>query len=545
MSSSTTSQLMDKQIMDLSSSHSIATVDNSSNTDFIDFMNRPPGKKDDIVPSYDFMPIRPAVGSSSPPPPTTRSSNFDFGDDDGPLRTWNSLDSKTNASPIRNYSSLDADEPAKFTLGKSHKPVNASLDVSLVSEIDRTMKKYTDNLMYTLDGVSARLSQLETRSRNLENSMDDLKMSIENNQGSTDGKIRQLENILREVQAGVQVIRDKQEVVEAQLHIAKLQIPKVEQEVEIRKNPHIGSAQPGALADPQFSTYSLAQPIPILPPPNAPPPPQQNLQPQVQLPNQFPQNQVPSVPQQQPHFPPSGQTPENPSLLYQITPSQQQHLTPPPPQHQYQLPSQPQQASFSGLNPTPPQPSLGHPPEEAPYTPPNYSPPIRPSSSHSPSSVPPLPSQQFYGPAPSIYEPPSGRPGPGYSGSFGPTSGHGEPYTYSSPSPHYGDSLSMKPIQLSSQSVGQSGGSGYPHLPTARILPQALPTASGSPGGSGNRVPIDDVVDKVTNMGFPRDQVRATVRKLTENGQSVDLNIVLDKLMNDGDGQAARGWFGH
>ncbi|KAL0431642.1 UNVERIFIED_CONTAM: hypothetical protein Sradi_0790200 [Sesamum radiatum] len=480
MSSSTTSQLMDKQIMDLSTSQSIATVDNSSNTDFIDFMNRPRGKKDDIIPSYDFMPIRPAVGSSSPPPPTTRSSNFDFGDDDGPLRTWNSLDSKTNASPIRNYSSLDADEPAKSTLGKSHKPVNASLDVSLVSEIDRTMKKYADNLIHTLDGVSARLSQLETRSRNLENSMDDLKVSIENNQGNNDGKIRQLENILREVQAGVQVIRDKQEVVEAQLHIAKLQIPKVEQEVEIQKNPHIGSAQPGALGDPQFSTFSLTQPIPILPPPNAPPHPQQNLQPQVQLPNQFPQNQVPSVPQQQPHFPPSGQTPENPSLLYQITPAQQQHPIPPPPQHQYQLPSQPQQSSFSG-----------------------------------------------------------------YSGSFGPTSGHGEPYAYSSASAHYGDSLPMKPIQLSSQSVGQSGGSGYPHLPTARILPQALPTASGSAGGSGNRVPIDDVVDKVTNMGFPRDQVRATVRKLTENGQSVDLNIVLDKLMNDGDGQAAGGWFGH
>ncbi|KAL0424272.1 UNVERIFIED_CONTAM: hypothetical protein Sradi_0962000 [Sesamum radiatum] len=515
MSSSTTSQLMDKQIMDLSSSHSIATVDNSSNTDFIDFMNRPPGKKDDIVPSYDFMPIRPAVGSSSPPPPTTRSSNFDFGDDDGPLRTWNSLDSKTNASPIRNYSSLDADEPAKFTLGKSHKPFNASLDVSLVSEIDRTMKKYTDNLMYTLDGVSARLSQLETRSRNLENSMDDLKMSIENNQGSTDGKIRQLENILREVQAGVQVIRDKQEVVEAQLHIAKLQIPKVEQEVEIRKNPHIGSAQPGALADPQFSTYSLAQPIPILPPPNAPPLHSRTCS----LRFSFPISSLRT------------------RFLLSLSNSLTSH-------HLVKL-RKTQQASFSGLNPTPPQPSLGHPPEEAPYTPPNYSPPIPPSSSHSPSSVPPLPSQQFYGPAPSIYEPPSGRPGPGYSGSFGPTSGHGEPYTYSSPSPHYGDSLSMKPIQLSSQSVGQSGGSGYPHLPTARILPQALPTASGSPGGSGNRVPIDDVVDKVTNMGFPRDQVRATVRKLTENGQSVDLNIVLDKLMNDGDGQAARGWFGH
>lgn len=46
-------------------------------------------------------------------------------------------------------------------------------------------------------------------------------------------------------------------------------------------------------------------------------------------------------------------------------------------------------------------------------------------------------------------------------------------------------------------------------------------------------------------MGFSREQIRATVRKLTENGQSVDLNVVLDKLMNDGEvHQPAKGWFG-
>lgn len=57
-------------------------------------------------------------------------------------------------------------------------------------------------------------------------------------------------------------------------------------------------------------------------------------------------------------------------------------------------------------------------------------------------------------------------------------------------------------------------------------------------------MPLDDVVDKVSSMGFSRDLVRATVRKLTENGQSVDLNVVLDKLMNDGEIQPQKGWFG-
>lgn len=116
----------------------------------------------------------------------------------------------------------------------------------------------------------------------------------------------------------------------------------------------------------------------------------------------------------------------------------------------------------------------------------------------------------------------------------------------------------MKP---SHQSGGGGGGSGYPQIPMARPLPQALPMATaissgGSGGGgsgsprSGSNVPVDDVIDKVSSMGFPRDQVRGTVRALTENGQAVDLNTVLDKLMNGGvmqqqqQQQPPRGWFG-
>ncbi|CAL8997791.1 unnamed protein product [Prunus brigantina] len=97
--------------------------------------------------------------------------------------------------------------------------------------------------------------------------------------------------------------------------------------------------------------------------------------------------------------------------------------------------------------------------------------------------------------------------------------------------------------------LAHSGGIGYPQLPVARVLPHASPTSSrvgGSSGsaGTGNKVPIDEVIDHVTTMGFPRDHVRATIRKLTDNGQAVDVNVVLDKLMNDGEVQPPRGWFG-
>jgi hypothetical protein len=90
---------------------------------------------------------------------------------------------------------LDSIEPANIIPDKDRN-VN---DATIVSEIDQTIKKHADNLLHVLEGVSARLTQLESRTRSLENSVDDLKVSVGNNHGSTDGKMRQLENILREV----------------------------------------------------------------------------------------------------------------------------------------------------------------------------------------------------------------------------------------------------------------------------------------------------------------------------------------------------------
>lgn len=61
------------------------------------------------------------------------------------------------------------------------------------------MKEHNDEVLHAVEGVSARLSQLETRTRQLENAVDDMKESLEHNHGKTDGKLRELENLLREV----------------------------------------------------------------------------------------------------------------------------------------------------------------------------------------------------------------------------------------------------------------------------------------------------------------------------------------------------------
>lgn len=177
---------------------------------------------------------------------------------------------------------------------------------------------------------------------------------------------------------------------------------------------------------------------------------------------------------------------------------------------------------------------VSHQPEEVPYL---SSQSIH-KSSQSPGGFPPT--QQFYvGSTQQIpdqstsshyLELPSGyskRPEQSNPGNF---------FPYDEPS--FGSSLSnMKPLQSASSPSFLGGGSSSSQLPTAKILPDALPVASivdggSTSGGNTNRVLVDDVVEKVVAMGFRRDLVRATVRNLTENRQSVDLNVVLDKLMS-------------
>lgn len=96
---------------------------------------------------------------------------------------------------MQNYSSPDSIEPAKLIVEKDL----STIDASLLSEIDHTVKKYADNLLHAIESVSARLSQLETRSRQIEDFVVKLKLSVDNNHGNTDGKLRLVENILREV----------------------------------------------------------------------------------------------------------------------------------------------------------------------------------------------------------------------------------------------------------------------------------------------------------------------------------------------------------
>lgn len=79
-----------------------------------------------------------------------------------------------------------------------HGEENGVCDDIMVA-IDRAIKRHNDNLLYSLEGINSKLAQLDSRTRLLENSLDDLKMSIGDTVGKSDGKLKQLENILIEV----------------------------------------------------------------------------------------------------------------------------------------------------------------------------------------------------------------------------------------------------------------------------------------------------------------------------------------------------------
>jgi hypothetical protein len=358
-----------------------------------------------------------------------------------------------------------------------------------------------------------------------------------------------------QVQGGVQDLRDKQEIAEAQLQLAKLQMSKNNQQVEKQNVTGQAYEAPSSVSQ-QFHQ--------LLPVPGASPqllsPASSvtNILPQIhpratapatlvatapQLPTHLLQNQTtgPSVPKQEPYNPLVVPTPDSTYQQYQVPPAQQ--LQPIPYNHQpYQpMPHFPQNSQLPQLPQVHPDSSMvnlqAHYPSslhtEVPYSPPH-------SISQPPGRSPPF--QQYnVGSTQQIYPQPPNRHY--VESTLASLPAHAK--TNIMDSYHYGaspcnnGSSSIKPSQPIPSPPVLAGESIYKQLPTARLLPNAIPSASNvdagsgsGSGGSGNRIPVDDVVDKVATMGFRRDLVRATVRKLTDNGQSVDLNTVLDKLMN-------------
>ncbi|KAI8006367.1 hypothetical protein LOK49_LG07G02222 [Camellia lanceoleosa] len=98
----------------------------------------------------------------------------------------------------------------------------------MATTVEKTMKKYADNLMRFLEGISSRLSQLELYCYNLDKSIGEICFDLVHDHGEADSKLKSLEKRLQEVHRSVQILRDKQELAETQKELAKLQLAQKE-----------------------------------------------------------------------------------------------------------------------------------------------------------------------------------------------------------------------------------------------------------------------------------------------------------------------------
>lgn len=364
-----------------------------------------------------------------------------------------------------------------------------------------------------------------------------------------------------QVKGGIQDIKDKQEIAEAQLQIAKLQVSKTNRDQQLQTD----SAKRSSFCQPSCQGQSLVacpQELSALSPNIPPNIPAHNpsLTPVATapvLPTQYVQTGVPSIQQPESSHAPPLMVPET-TQTYHIPLSLLQQQPPSPLNQPYQFTFQ-SLALYQSYQQRP-----QHPIPQSPQLP-EIHPPL--------GSVNPQAYHVFSHQAEEIYLPPQGNLKSSSTAAKSASlkqffesatqESHGQSlnrpyshfpsdhsqlansynshnlYSYGASPASYGGSTA-KTLYLSQSSSVVGSGSNHSRLPTAKILPRALPMASivdngSGPGDSGKRVPVDDVVDKVVAMGFRRDLVRASMRKLRANGQSVDLNMVLDKLMNGGE----------
>ncbi|XP_020252769.1 uncharacterized protein LOC109830026, partial [Asparagus officinalis] len=94
----------------------------------------------------------------------------------------------------------------------------------IIDAVEKCMKKYADNLLRHLDGISGRLSQLEIYCYKLERSIGEFQADMIRDQSQTDTKLKSLEKHLQEVRRSIQILRDKQELAETQKELTRLQL---------------------------------------------------------------------------------------------------------------------------------------------------------------------------------------------------------------------------------------------------------------------------------------------------------------------------------
>lgn len=86
-----------------------------------------------------------------------------------------------------------------YPTANAYSQLEKTLNQELISTVERTIKKYSDNLMRFLEGISSRLSQLELYCYNLDKSIGEMRSDLAHDNGEADSKLKFLEKHLQEV----------------------------------------------------------------------------------------------------------------------------------------------------------------------------------------------------------------------------------------------------------------------------------------------------------------------------------------------------------
>ncbi|KAG2239803.1 hypothetical protein Bca4012_022902 [Brassica carinata] len=420
----------------------------------------------------------------------------------------------------------------------SYTPPEDSLSQDINATVERTMKKYADNTMRFLEGISSRLSQLELYCYNLDKTIGEMRSELTRDNEEADVKLRSMDKHLQEVHRSVQVLRDKQELADTQKELARLQLVQKDSSSSSHGEERVPTPVPETKKTDNTSDAHNNQLALALPHQIAPQPPVQPQQQQYHMP---PTTQLQNTPAPAPvHAPPSQP---------QAPPAQAQFMPPPPapshpssaqtqsfPQYQQNWPPQPQaRPQSSGAYPTY---SLAPPNNQSPVEP-------LPSSMQMQSQYggPPQQSMQAYGygaPPPQApqqtkmsYNPhtgdnylPSGPPPPppGYANAM-----------YESGRMQYPPPQLQQQQQQAHYMQGPQGG-GY-----ASQQHQAGGGNSGTPPPAF-RSKYGELIEKLVSMGFRGDHVMAVIQRMEESGQPIDFNALLDRMSVQSSGGPPRGW---
>ncbi|CAK9171087.1 unnamed protein product [Ilex paraguariensis] len=473
-------------------------------------------------------------------------------------------------------------------------PPEESFNQDVISTVEKTMKKYADNLMRFLEGISSRLSQLELYCYNLDKSIGEMRSDLVRDNGEADSKLKSLEKHLQEVRKSVQILRDKQELAETQKELAKLQLANKESSSASNSQQREDRADPPA-SDPKKTEntsdmhgmqLALALPHQVAPQPPLPTRPVEQQQPAPAPPSMPPQ----SMTQSQAYYLPASSIPSH------SAPIQEPHGQYLPCNSQYQSP---QMQDISRMAPQPAQPQVNQTSHIQPFLqyqpqwpqriPPQVQQPQQPSmqTQIKPSSAtvyPPYLHSQPANPSPpetlpssmSMQLPFAGVPQPGASRAepmpYG-YGGAGRTVQQQPPTQHLKTAFGAQPgdgFAAAGPHPTLSPGNAYmmfdseggrvhhqpqqPHFQQSGYPPTSVPIQNPQPASSSNVMirppqlirnhPYNELIEKLVNMGYRGDHIVGVIQRLEESGQPVDFNTVLDRLNGHSSGGSQRAWSG-